>query len=312
MQFSGGCWGFAAGVARGWQPYSNGEWIYTRYGWTWVSYDPWGAIPTLRHVAFVGRYVGCGARNRLAPAWVTWSYSDRYVAGADAAEGDLRQRGYSGRPVVLNEAQYVFGRRTSSLARASRRCDGAQAKRGDLPTGEARDPIRGLRRHRKNVAVHWPPSARNGGKIETRRSAPRRPRPERSHRAVPQEGQVPSWRRRVTSRPRAPPGRSSHPTRRHQSRSASSSTQSRSNRSRRSRISKRSRSRSEVAATAAGAGEATDERSSRRKPQQAKPPQQQAKPAGGSTGRARTRRRRTSRARESRTDRPITARRDAI
>src|SRR5689334_22354700 len=28
-----------------WQPYSNGEWVWTDYGWTWVSNDAWGADP---------------------------------------------------------------------------------------------------------------------------------------------------------------------------------------------------------------------------------------------------------------------------
>src|SRR5690242_18895021 len=37
----GRCWR-PARVSFGWQPYSNGRWLYTDYGWTWVSYDPWG------------------------------------------------------------------------------------------------------------------------------------------------------------------------------------------------------------------------------------------------------------------------------
>ena len=34
-----------SGIASGWDPYWDGEWIWTDYGWTWVSYDPWGDIP---------------------------------------------------------------------------------------------------------------------------------------------------------------------------------------------------------------------------------------------------------------------------
>src|SRR5512144_1809037 len=37
----GQCWA-PVGVDAGWQPYTVGHWIYTDYGWTWVSSDPWG------------------------------------------------------------------------------------------------------------------------------------------------------------------------------------------------------------------------------------------------------------------------------
>src|SRR4029453_12735347 len=33
------------GVAAGWEPYVDGEWVYSDYGWTWVASDPWGDIP---------------------------------------------------------------------------------------------------------------------------------------------------------------------------------------------------------------------------------------------------------------------------
>src|SRR5437660_8592740 len=31
-----------SGVPGGWTPYVDGEWVYSDYGWTWVSEDPWG------------------------------------------------------------------------------------------------------------------------------------------------------------------------------------------------------------------------------------------------------------------------------
>src|SRR5512135_226901 len=40
----GRCWR-PAHVAVGWQPYLDGEWIYTDAGWTWDSFDPWGGDP---------------------------------------------------------------------------------------------------------------------------------------------------------------------------------------------------------------------------------------------------------------------------
>jgi hypothetical protein len=39
----GRCW-YPVGVSAGWQPYTVGHWVYTDYGWTWVSADPWGEV----------------------------------------------------------------------------------------------------------------------------------------------------------------------------------------------------------------------------------------------------------------------------
>lgn len=34
------------GVYAGWSPYFDGRWVFVRgYGWTWVSYEPWGWLP---------------------------------------------------------------------------------------------------------------------------------------------------------------------------------------------------------------------------------------------------------------------------
>jgi len=106
----GECW-VPRGIGAGWQPYTNGEWIYTRYGWTWVSSDPWGASPY--HYGtwdFEDRYGWVWVPGTVwAPAWVTWSYSDSYVGWAPMPPRvAFGRNGYSGRPVVVNEAQYVF------------------------------------------------------------------------------------------------------------------------------------------------------------------------------------------------------------
>jgi hypothetical protein len=106
----GECW-VPRGVSAGWQPYSNGEWIYTRYGWTWVSSDPWGGDPYHYGTwAFVDRHGWVWVPGTVwAPAWVTWSYSDRYVGWAPMPPTvTFGSSGYSGRPVVVNQAQYVF------------------------------------------------------------------------------------------------------------------------------------------------------------------------------------------------------------
>jgi hypothetical protein len=34
---------YPTSVRSGWAPYVDGEWVYTDYGWTWVSADPFDA-----------------------------------------------------------------------------------------------------------------------------------------------------------------------------------------------------------------------------------------------------------------------------
>ena len=79
-------------VSVGWRPYVNGYWVYTDWGWTWVSSDPWGSDPY-----HYGRWY-CDASSRWlwipddvwAPAWVSWRYGGGYVGWAALPpEGEL-------------------------------------------------------------------------------------------------------------------------------------------------------------------------------------------------------------------------------
>ena len=106
----GECW-VPAQVAVDWQPYSNGQWISTEYGWTWVSNDPWGGNPY--HYGTWASIEGYGwswvPGTVWAPAWVTWSYSNDYVGWAPLPPTVVfGASGYSGRPVVVSQVQYVF------------------------------------------------------------------------------------------------------------------------------------------------------------------------------------------------------------
>ena len=106
----GRCW-VPKRVARGWQPYTNGRWVYTEYGWTWVSRDPWGGSPY--HYGtwiYLSGYGWSWVPGTVwAPAWVTWSYSDRYVGWAPLPPSVVfGASGYAGRPVVVSQTQYVF------------------------------------------------------------------------------------------------------------------------------------------------------------------------------------------------------------
>jgi len=72
-------------VGSSWRPYTQGRWVFTdRYGWTWVSDEPFGwATYHYGRWGFsnrVGWFWVPG--NRWAPAWVSWRSSPNYLAWA--------------------------------------------------------------------------------------------------------------------------------------------------------------------------------------------------------------------------------------
>ena len=75
------------GVGAGWQPYLVGSWVYSDYGWTWISEDPWEPWP--HHYGtwvLSARYGWVWVPGTVwAPAWVTWYVTDRYVGWAPVA-----------------------------------------------------------------------------------------------------------------------------------------------------------------------------------------------------------------------------------
>lgn len=97
-------------VAPGWAPYVNGEWAYTDYGWTWVSYDPFDIPFHYGTWAWDDRYGWVWIPGTVwAPAWVTWAYTDDYVGWAPLPPSfALSVSGYAGSPVVVSETRYVF------------------------------------------------------------------------------------------------------------------------------------------------------------------------------------------------------------
>ncbi len=72
-----------------WRPYSDGHWVWTEYGWTWISDQEWGDIPF-----HYGRW---GWDNDIGwfwvpgtvwgPAWVTWRSNDQYMGWAPLPPG---------------------------------------------------------------------------------------------------------------------------------------------------------------------------------------------------------------------------------
>jgi hypothetical protein len=70
--------------SRAWRPYTDGRWVYTDAGWTWVSEEPfgwatyhYGRWTRLRNIGWV--WV---PGDEWAPAWVSWRKSDNYVGWA--------------------------------------------------------------------------------------------------------------------------------------------------------------------------------------------------------------------------------------
>ncbi len=72
-----------------WRPYSDGHWVWTDDGWTWIANEEWGDIPF-----HYGRW---GWDNDLGwfwvpgtvwgPAWVSWRTSDQYMGWAPLPPG---------------------------------------------------------------------------------------------------------------------------------------------------------------------------------------------------------------------------------
>lgn len=106
----GRCWR-PARVAHGWLPYSNGRWLYTDYGWTWVSDDPWGDIAC--HYGTWTYDPGYGwvwvPGYVWGPAWVTWCFGNDFIGWAPLSPGfAFTTSGYFGRAFVDPASSYVF------------------------------------------------------------------------------------------------------------------------------------------------------------------------------------------------------------
>ena len=82
----GRCW-HPSGVAVGWRPYCEGEWVWTDCGWYWESDEPW---------AWACYHYGWWVMDPVygwiwvpgiewAPAWVSWRVGDGYIGWAPLA-----------------------------------------------------------------------------------------------------------------------------------------------------------------------------------------------------------------------------------
>jgi hypothetical protein len=67
-----------------WKPYTEGRWEWTRHGWYWVSYEPFGWATFHYGRWYFDDYYGWVwmPDNVWAPAWVEWRYNDTYIGWA--------------------------------------------------------------------------------------------------------------------------------------------------------------------------------------------------------------------------------------
>jgi hypothetical protein len=94
-------------VDSGWQPYTDGVWSDTEYGWAFTSYDPWGWA--------VWHYGAWGYRDGLGwywqpgrtwgPAWVSWRWGGGYacwrpIAPRGAGSGPAYDRAWVAVPAA--------------------------------------------------------------------------------------------------------------------------------------------------------------------------------------------------------------------
>lgn len=77
-------------VWYGWRPYSYGRWVWTDFGWTWVSSFRWGWIPfhygRWGYDPFIGGWFWV-PDTVWAPAWVAWRRGRFYIGWAPLPPG---------------------------------------------------------------------------------------------------------------------------------------------------------------------------------------------------------------------------------
>lgn len=97
---------------RGWHPYTYGRWVWTDFGWTWVSSYRWGWVPF--HYGRWGWDDFLGwfwvPDTVWGPAWVTWRRSDLYIGWAPLPPGTrfVSRVGIQSLPFEIGASYWVF------------------------------------------------------------------------------------------------------------------------------------------------------------------------------------------------------------
>jgi len=97
--------------AYGWRPYTRGHWVWTDYGWTWISDFRWGWA--CFHYGRWGWDVDLGwfwvPGTTWGPAWVTWRWSNLYMGWAPLPPGvDFVGRRIVTLPYGLPSSYWIF------------------------------------------------------------------------------------------------------------------------------------------------------------------------------------------------------------
>jgi hypothetical protein len=71
-------------ISHQWRPYLVGRWVWTDYGWYWMSREPFGWITYHYGRWYYDDYYGWVwmPDDVWAPAWVEWRYDDDYIGWA--------------------------------------------------------------------------------------------------------------------------------------------------------------------------------------------------------------------------------------
>ena len=112
-------------VGRRWAPYYRGRWVFTSFGWTWVSAEPWGYI-----TCHYGRWAFTSdgwiwlPGYTWGPAWVEWYYSDGYAAWRPAPLRPKVRRAFREKlkeiPVMVIERKDLTIERVERIAKIER------------------------------------------------------------------------------------------------------------------------------------------------------------------------------------------------
>ncbi len=73
-------------VEASWQPYLHGHWVWSPWGWLWVSHDPWGHLTDhYGRWVWTTRWGWVWVPGRVwAPAWVVWISGPGWIGWAPA------------------------------------------------------------------------------------------------------------------------------------------------------------------------------------------------------------------------------------
>lgn len=167
-------------VSYDWAPYTNGRWVYTLYGWTWVDAEPWGFVTS--HYGRWGYSSRIGwhwmPKAGFSGAWVAWSspvgFWNQTIGWCALGFNDRPVGSYAygggGRAVARSDSRSA-GRGWSFLNRADMGRPDIRRRRVDLPADEVQRavvwssgvaPDRGFRESRGGSGRAWERGATPG------------------------------------------------------------------------------------------------------------------------------------------------------